>query len=526
VNIGNMDLHTPVGTSSSCSSGNVETEDVVPAVGIRTADDPNGHLWVSPSAPLLGERLGNIMTSSEQYRRGSYTRAEPTLGVLAICAIAYFNVCGGPWGSEAVISSVGPLPGLVGAIVFSVGWGLPLSLVTAELSSVFPDDGGYSIWVSEAFGEFWGFQESYWSWVSGVIDNAIYPVLAYESLIKLLDDDIFSLDDGDEYFSLGTAYMVKLTIAFAFTFPNLVTIREFGPGLSFLAMFVFLPFLVLSFNALFLHGKELNFANLLEVKHDARFGDWADLINLLYWNFSGFDCVSTCAGSVCRPSQSYPRGLLLALVLITLTYMLPLVASVAINDPEWEYWDEGSFVTIAESLVGHWLAVWMVVASFAGNAGMHIAEMFEDSWQLCGMAEVGLAPSVFAYKHPHFKTPLISVMFSFVIIAGLIVNKFAFIVGISNFFSVASALLELSAFLKLRHSKSSLHRPFEVPIQSNAGLGLFILFPFAVGLIVLLSSFGNTLKSISLNISALLFGVPLFFLMKYHGTIKYTRGRI
>ena len=44
-------------------------------------------------------------------------------------------------------------------------------------SQAFPEDGGYSIWVTEAFGEFWGIQESYWSWTSGVIDTAVYPVL-------------------------------------------------------------------------------------------------------------------------------------------------------------------------------------------------------------------------------------------------------------------------------------------------------------------------------------------------------------
>ena len=45
---------------------------------------------------------------------------------------------------------------------------------------MFPVNGGYSIWVTEAFGGFWGLQESYWSWFSGVVDNAVYPVLIYD----------------------------------------------------------------------------------------------------------------------------------------------------------------------------------------------------------------------------------------------------------------------------------------------------------------------------------------------------------
>ncbi len=33
-----------------------------------------------------------------------------------------------------------------------------------------------------AFGPFWGFQEGFWSWLSGVTDNSLYPVLFVENL--------------------------------------------------------------------------------------------------------------------------------------------------------------------------------------------------------------------------------------------------------------------------------------------------------------------------------------------------------
>ena len=35
---------------------------------------------------------------------------------------------------------------------------------------------------------------------------------------------------------------------------------------------------------------------------------------------------------------------------------------------------------------------WVLISSIAENAGMYIAEMFEDSWQLLGMAEQGMMP--------------------------------------------------------------------------------------------------------------------------------------
>ena len=69
---------------------------------------------------------------------------------------------------------------VLGALVALAG-----ALVTAELSTAFPQNGGYTIWVQAAFGPFWAVQESYWSWVSGVVDNALYPILLYNTVDKL-----------------------------------------------------------------------------------------------------------------------------------------------------------------------------------------------------------------------------------------------------------------------------------------------------------------------------------------------------
>jgi hypothetical protein len=48
-------------------------------------------------------------------------------------------------------------------------------------------DGGYSIWATEAFGNFWGYQEMFWSWCSGVSDSAAYPILAYSACLQIIN---------------------------------------------------------------------------------------------------------------------------------------------------------------------------------------------------------------------------------------------------------------------------------------------------------------------------------------------------
>jgi len=41
---------------------------------------------------------------------------------------------------------------------------------------------GYVAWVTAAYGPFWGFQEGVWSWLSGVTDNSLYPVMLAANL--------------------------------------------------------------------------------------------------------------------------------------------------------------------------------------------------------------------------------------------------------------------------------------------------------------------------------------------------------
>ena len=75
---------------------------------------------------------------------------------------------GGPFASEQIFSAGGPLVGIISLFLFPLFWSVPIALVTAELATTFPEDGGHTVLVYHAFGSFWAFQEGYWSWISGV----------------------------------------------------------------------------------------------------------------------------------------------------------------------------------------------------------------------------------------------------------------------------------------------------------------------------------------------------------------------
>ena len=63
----------------------------------NSSSPPSISLDAPPSSPWLSTR----------------TTKTRTLGITAVALITYFNVCGGPWGIEEVVSDTGPLPGLL-----------------------------------------------------------------------------------------------------------------------------------------------------------------------------------------------------------------------------------------------------------------------------------------------------------------------------------------------------------------------------------------------------------------------------
>ena len=97
----------------------------------------------SRSTPLLQDdpvaRDARSRTSSAEDNRSR------PLGLFAVVSIVFFNVSGGPLGSEEIISSCGPIIGLSTILVFACLYSVPQAMITAELSTAFPRNGGCAL---------------------------------------------------------------------------------------------------------------------------------------------------------------------------------------------------------------------------------------------------------------------------------------------------------------------------------------------------------------------------------------------
>lgn len=392
----------------------------------------------------------------------------PKLTLLPLIALIFYDVSGGPFGVEdSVKAGGGPLLSLLGFLIFPFIWSIPEALVTAELATSFPENGGYVLWISAAFGPFWGFQEGFWKWFSGVMDNALYPVLFLDYLKHSIP--IFN--------RLVARIPALLGLTVSLTYLNYRGLHIVGFSAVALAIFSLFPFVVMGVLSI----------PRISPKHwfvvDFKKVDWRGYFNTMFWNLNYWDKASTLAGEVENPSKTFPMALFGAVVLVVSSYLVPLLAGTGALGANYGAWSDGYFAEVGLLIGGSWLKWWIQVAAAMSNMGLFEAEMSGDAFQLLGMSEMGMLPAIFASRSKH-GTPTISILLSATGVIFLSWMSFQEILEFLNFLYSIGMLLEFAAFIKLRIKKPDLHRPYKVPFQTFGAIMLCV--PPAVLLVLVM----------------------------------------
>lgn len=406
-------------------------------------------------------------------------KTNPKLTLLPLIALIFYEVSGGPFGVEDSVSAGGgPLLSLLGFLIFPLLWSIPEALVTAELATSFPDNGGYVIWISAAFGPFWGFQEGFWKWFSGVMDNALYPVLFLDYL-----KHSFPIFNG-----LAARIPALLGITFSLTYLNYRGLHIVGFSAVSLAVFSLCPFIVMSILSI----PRIRPGQWLVV--DFKKVNWRGYFNSMFWNLNYWDKASTLAGEVEDPSRTFPKALLGAVVLVVSSYIIPLLAGTGALRSASSEWRDGYFAEVGMLIGGFWLKWWIQAAAAMSNMGLFEAEMSSDAFQLLGMSEIGMLPAIFASRSK-YGTPTISILCSATGVIFLSWMSFQEIVEFLNFLYSIGMLLEFAAFIKLRIKKPDLHRPYKVPLQTFGVIMLCLPPSLLLVLVMCLASIRTFLVS-------------------------------
>ena len=409
-----------------------------------------------------------------------------------LVAATFFMVSGGTYGTEAIISGAGYGRGILVLLFLPVLWCLPTAFMIGELSSALPAEGGYYAWVRRGLGNFWGFQEAWLSLAASIFDMAIYPTLF-----------VFYLKQMSPWFGVGNhGILAGLFVVVTCAGLNLAGIRVVGLTSLWLFFLLSLPFAIV----VLLTPVHLGaFAAASEPSTGASMGLLGAVL-VAMWNYMGWDNASTIAQEVERPRKTYPRAMIAAVILVSLTYVLPFLAVYFTGMPPSAFNEDGSWAAIAGQLGGtvmgiQWLRFFVTLGGMMSAFGMFNALVMSYSRLPLAMARDGMMPGVFGKITAKNKTPWVSIVVLASCWALCLGLGFKRLVTLDIMLYGLSLMLEFVTLVALRIREPKMRREFVVP-GGMAGAVTCGLFPLALLVLAMVESDHESI----LGMNGLIFG--------------------
>jgi len=187
----------------------------------------------------------------------------------------------------------------------------------------------------------------------------------------------------------------------------------------------------------------------------------------------GWDNASTIATEVERPQRTYPRAMLVAVVIVALSYVLPF-AAMWMTGLKASAWETGSWADIAGLLGGPLLRVGIVLGGIISAFGMFNALVMSYSRLPLAMAQDGMLPAIFGKLHPKSRAPWVAIVALAMGWAMCLGLGFARLVTLDILLYGFSLGLEFVALAVLRFREPELARPFRVPGGSLGAIAIGI----------------------------------------------------
>jgi amino acid transporter len=346
---------------------------------------------------------------------------------------------------------------------------IPYGLITAELGSAWPGEGGVYIWVREAFGPRWGSMAAWLYW----INNAYWIPSVY--LIFAGTFETIFLSRKSTWQEAGIAILLTwLTVGLGVV---RLEVSKWVPNLgAIVKVLIFLALGALGIGAV-LKGRsaanDFSLAALLPHWNDTL----AYLPALLYSTF-GFELMSSAGEEMRDPRRDVPRVILLSGGLIALVYALAIAGILlAVPLPKLSIvtgtWDA------LEVLGRQWGSAAGTAVRLLGYGFLYACIANVVTWSLGSnrvaavAAEEGVLPAGLGRLHPRFRTPHVAFITMGLVATALLVGNALLSNNQSNIFWMTfklSALclllcylLVFPAFLVLRRKRPDQPRPYRLP---------------------------------------------------------------
>jgi amino acid transporter len=365
-----------------------------------------------------------------------------------LVAATFFMVSGGTYGTEEIVHGAGYGRAILILLLTPLLWSLPTAFMIGELSSALPFEGGYYAWVRRSLGNFWGFQEAWLSLIASIFDMAIYPTLFVAYLTRMFP-----------WFQQGyRGWWVALAVVVACAALNIAGVKVVSLTSLWLFFALSAPFVVICVMAPFKMGALVHAVTTPTTSSVDILGG----LLICMWNYMGWDNASTIATEVERPQRTYPRAMLVAVIIVAVSYIVPF-AAMWMTGLTSTAWETGSWADIAGLLGGPLLRIGVVLGGMISAFGMFNALVMSYSRLPLAMAQDGMLPAVFGKLQKKSRAPWVAIIALAIGWAMCLGLGFARLVTIDILLYGASLVLEFVALAVLRFREPELPRPFKVP---------------------------------------------------------------
>lgn len=344
---------------------------------------------------------------------------------------------------------------------------IPYGLITAELGTTYPEQGGLYIWVRNAFGERWAARTTWLYWINVALWMPSVYVLFAGMFAQLFIPDL----------SLWGQILIGILMTWVTVVIGIIAldIGKWVPNIG--ALMKALIMLVIGVGAFIYaarHGvaNDLSFPNILPSWDAGLY-----FLPVIVYNFMGFELMSGAGEEMQNPQRDIPRAIITAGLLIAFFYLMGTIGMLMALPTEQLGLVTGIIDTLrilfGESGIGG------VIVTILGIGALYTFLTNMVTWTMganrtaAEAANEGELPAFFGQLHPVNKTPVGAYVLTGIVSSAVLViyglmaataeELFWSLFAFSSIVFLMPYLAMFPAFLKLRRVDADRPRPYRVP---------------------------------------------------------------
>ena len=364
-------------------------------------------------------------------------------------------------------------------VAASVCFFIPSALVSAELASAWPEEGGVYLWVKEAFGPKWGFVAIFMQWVENLPWFPAVLTFVASSIAYVFDPKLAT----NRWFVLITIW-VSLWLA---TFLNFKGMRlsAFLSSSGAIAGTVAPGIVIILMAAGYLVAGKSPMIRFSAGALIPDLGSWDQLMLLsgMMVGLAGMEMSAVHVTEMEDPEKRFPRAIFSAAALVILLSVLGSLAIAFVVPPAKISLAAGAdqaFNAVFKVFHIQWMTPVMCFLLAYGAVTMVVTWVLGPSKGVLEVAREGYLPKYWQHRNEHGMPTRILVIQG--VISSLLALVVLFMPTISGAFWIMSALTAqlymimylfmFAAAIKLRYSQPNKERPYRVP---GGKLGMWIV---------------------------------------------------